>query len=350
MGSNDRPAGGAVTKTTIDRLLGAPQGFNLFQAISLLESAALTATAVGCSHAPHEREAVRLSSVVSLSFEPSDIESVSRPAPTGEPFVLRTPVLSLAGAGGPLPQPFTELLLERYAKRDSATADFLDIFNHRLLAFLYRSRRKHNVSLNMAQPSRASLASALDAISALGQQSGLRAPDDSRQWLRHAGLLGGAPRSMSGLLAILKDRLEATINGTQFCGSWRALEPDAFSRLNTRSTTRGTRLGQATVLGQRVWDQGAGLRLDFSHLSVARLHKLLPGGNDHLLAQWLVRRYVPQDLDTRITLRPTATEKRPSILGAANPMRLGWTSWLAGPGCKHPLAPVMLRLTSAARS
>lgn len=336
-----------MTKPVIDRLLEAPQGFNLFQAISLLERAAPESTAVGRSHGLREREAVRLSSVVSLSFEPSDIRSVTGPAPTGEAFLLRTPVLSLAGTGGPLPQSFTELLLERHAKRDHATADFLDIFNHRLLAFLYRSRRKHHVALNATQPSRTSLASTLDAISALGRQSGVRAPDNSTQWLRHAGLLGGAPRSMTGMLAVLRDRLQVTVNGTQFCGSWRALESSAFSRLHTRPATRGTRIGQAAVLGRRVWDQGAGLHLDFTHLSALRLHSLLPGGSDHLLAQWLVRRYVPQDLDVRMALRLAPNEVRQSTLGAANPMRLGWTSWLAGPHFKRPLPPVTLKLTGA---
>ena len=339
-----------MTKTVIDRLLAAPQGFNLFQAISLLERAAPEAAAVGCPHAPHEHEAVRLSAFVSQSFEPSDIRTVSSPAPTGEAFVLRTPVLSLAGAGGPLSQPFTELLQERHAKRDHATADFLDIFNHRLLAFLYRSRRKHHVSLSATQPSCSSLASALDSLSALGRQSGVRAPDQSAQWLRHAGLLGGASRSMTGLIAVLRDRLKVKVDGTQFCGSWLALESDALSRLHSRPPHRGTRLGQAAVLGRRVWDQGAGLQLDFTNLGQPRLHSLLPGGSDHTLAQWLVRRYLPQDMDVRMALRLAPTEVRPSALNAANPMRLGWTSWLAGSNFQRPLPPVYLKLTSATRA
>lgn len=340
-----------MTQSVIERLLESPQGFNLFQAISLLERAASPkAGAVGYNHAPREREAVRLSAVVSLSFEPSDIRSVSCKAPTGEAFVLRTPILSLAGAGGPLPLPFTELLLERHAKRDHATADFLDIFHHRLLAFLYRSRRKHHVSLNAAQPSRTSLASTLDAISALGQRAGIRAPDNSTQWLRHAGLLGGAPRSMTGLLAVLRDRLKLKVSGTQFCGSWRTLEADAHSRLHARTSSHGIRLGQAAVLGRRVWDQGAGLHLEFSDLSLSRLHSLLPGGDDHALAQWLVRRYVPQDLNVRMALHLAPVEVRQSALGGANPMRLGWTSWLAGRSFRRPLAPVALKLITAAHA
>lgn len=336
-----------MSKTVIERLLATPQGFNLFQAISLLESSAAAGPA--SAHAQMD-DVVRLGGWVTLSFEASDIRSITSPAPTGEPFLLRTPVLSLAGAGGPLPQPFTELLLERQAKRDHAMADFLDIFNHRFLAFLYRSRRKHHIALNRGNPSQSSLASTLDALSALGHRSGVRAPDHSAQWLRHAGLFGGAPRSMTGLVAILRDRLNAEVHGTQFRGAWLALESDALSSLRTRGPQRRTRLGQAAVLGRRVWDQGAGLQLDFTRLDLARLQSLLPGGKDHLLTQWLVRRYVPQHMDVRVVLHRSPGGAQPSLVGGATPMRLGWTSWLAGRNHPRPLPPVRLRLTSAPRA
>jgi type VI secretion system protein ImpH len=343
MGAHDRPSGGAV----IDRLTARPQGFNLFQAISLLERAAPEAMPVGRSHGPNEREAVRLQSFVSLGFQASDVRAVGGQAQTGEPFTLSTPALSLAGTGGPLPLPFTELLLERQARRDHATADFLDIFNHRFLAFLYRSRRKHHVALNGLAPAQSTLATTLDAASALGLQSGVRAPDGTALWLRHAGLLGGAPRSMTGLLAMLRDRLGVQVQGTQFRGGWRALEPDAFSRLASGPRATGTRLGPTAVLGKRVWDQGAGIRLAFGGLGRKRLGSLLPGGADHVLAHWLVRRFVPQDLDVEMTLSLAPTEVHRSVLGAANPMRLGWTSWVAGPSYRGKLPTVQLKLADS---
>lgn len=339
----------------IDRLTARPQDFNLFQAISLLERATPEAVAVGRAQGPREREAVRLRAFVSLAFEASDVREVGGAASTGEPFTLSTPALSLAGSGGPLPLPFVELLLERRQRRDHATADFLDIFNHRFLAFLYRSRRKHHVALNAQAPSQSSLASTLDAASALGLRAGVRAPDGSALWLRHAGLLGGAPRSMTGLLAMLRDRLGVQVQGTQFRGGWLALEPDAVSRLGNGTRLgqgqhqgQGQGLGQPAVLGKRVWDQGAGIRLAFSGLSRQRLQGLLPGGADHALAQWLVRRFVPQDLDVAMTLSLAPGAARSSVLGAANPMRLGWTSWVAGPNFRGALPPVQHTLAKPA--
>src|SRR4051812_41550957 len=105
MGTDERPPTGAL----IASLLKRPQGFNLFQAISLLERAAPDAAPLG--EGGEQLEAVRLSALVSLAFQPSDVRSVGVGSESGEAFTLSTPVLSLAGAQGPLPVPFTEMVL-----------------------------------------------------------------------------------------------------------------------------------------------------------------------------------------------------------------------------------------------
>ncbi|OYZ17863.1 MAG: hypothetical protein B7Y28_18055 [Polaromonas sp. 16-63-31] len=281
MGTDERPPVGAL----VERLGDRPQGFNLFQAISLLERASPQLAPVGKGDG--QTEAVRLKSVVSLGFQPSDVSRVSAGAEDAEAWVLATPVLSLAGAQGPLPLPFTEMVLERTAARDHATADFLDIFNHRL-----------------------------------------GSPQGESSWLRHAGLLGGAPRSMTGLLAMLSDRLGVVARGRQFCGGWRDLEPRDITRLAGRTSGRAPRLGRSAVLGKRVWDQGAGITLELSGLTLRRLRRLLRGGEEHALLGWMVGRYLQQDVGVEMVLHIDGRELRPCILGQKEPLQLGWTSWL----------------------
>lgn len=338
MGTDERPPVG----TLIERLLSRPQGFNLFQAISLLERAAPHAAPVG--EGTHEPEAVRLSAVFSLGFQPSDVNGVAVGAVTGEAYTLRSPVMSLAGPQGPLPMPFTELVLERKAAKDSATADFLDIFNHRLLAFLYRGRKKHHMGLNWASPEASSLASSLDSLSALGLAVGARGAGGESSWLRHAGLMGGAPRSLAGLFALLGDRLGIKVNGTQFQGRWQPLEPGEMSLLGRRGPN-APRLGRTAVLGRRAWYQSAGIQLEFSDLSLARLRQFLPGAREHALTRWLVSRYVQQELRVELVLRPAPAEIRRPTLGAAGAMRLGWTSWLASAAPASRVAPARLQLS-----
>jgi type VI secretion system protein ImpH len=337
MGTDERPPAGAL----IDRLLSRPQGFNLFQAISLLERAATHADPVG--DGASRPEAVRLSAVVSLGFQPSDVSSVVAGSPTGEAFTLRSPVMSLAGGQGPLPMPFTELVLERRAARDHATADFLDIFNHRLLAFLYRGRKKHHMGLNWASPEESSIAASLDSLSAIGLKAGARGEQGETVWLRHAGLLGPAPRSLTGLFAMLGDRLGLRVKGSQFHGAWQDIEPREQIRLGRRSGA--SRLGRSAVLGRKAWYQSAGIRLELSDLTMARLRQFLPGAREHSLTRWLVSRYVQQEMQVELVLTPAVREVRRTTLGAAGEMRLGWTSWLAtAPLAQAAPQPARVRL------
>lgn len=347
MGTNERSTNRPLT----DRLLARPQGYNLFQAISLLERAARDMPAVGRGHG--EPEAVRLNAVVSLGFQPSDVSVVKEGAASGERFTLLSPVMSLAGAQGPLPLPFTELLLERKAARDHATADFLDIFNNRFLGFLYRSRKKHHMGLNWRSPEESSLAGVLDALSSLGLRAGIRGPGGAAPWLRHSGLLGGAPRSMAGLLSLLADRLGVKVRGTQFCGDWRHLEPGDVSRLGNARTGSALSLGRSTVLGRRVWDQGAGISLAVASLSLPRLRHLLPGGKEHELLKWLIARYVQQEMGVSISLNVDAAQIQPLRLGNSKKdsegpggVLLGWTSWLVSKQGRsgEGLPPARLRL------
>ena len=338
MEPDERPPVGAL----VQGLIAKPQGYNLFQAISLLERESGVITPAQQSDAM--QLPVRLRSVVSLGFQASDVSKVSEGLSGEERFTLHTAALSLAGAQGPLPLPFTEMVLERTAARDYATADFLDIFNHRFLALLYRSRKKHNMGLNGLAPQASPLASCLDALSALGLKAGVRAPDGDTGWLEHAGLLGGAPRSMTGLLAMLSHRLDVRASGRQFNGGWRCLEPADTLRLDSRGHT--SRLGRSGVLGRRVWDQSAGICITLHRLPMKRLEQLLKGGRDYALLSWMVRRYLPQDLDVDVVLTVQSAELPSTVLGAQRSLRLGWTSWLVShPRQRTDLPPTRFKLS-----
>ncbi|PVX85173.1 type VI secretion system baseplate subunit TssG [Paraburkholderia unamae] len=368
MGTDDRlPAARLIA-----RLRAHPQGFDLFQAINLLERATPWANPPG--HGDGAREAIRLKGHVSLAFEASDVRRVRERGTSahargeriddtdsesiggreGKPeYVLSTPAMTLAGAGGPLPLPFTEMVLAHRAARDEASADLLDILNHRFLSFLYRSRKKHTPALNWRSPLASPLAACLDALGNLGldaqgQGQGEAGGSGRAQlWLRHAGLFSAAPRSMSGLLAVLGDRLGLRVTGESFVGRWREVEAQDALRL-TGSTRSGQapRLGRACVLGRRAWDQHAGIRMAFFDVPPERFAALLPGGEAHALAVWLVRRHAQQDLDVEFVLH-AAPRRAACTLGGHEAARLGWTSWLGGAARASQPAPVRFNARAA---
>ena len=75
MGADVRPP----ALTLIERLLSRPQGFNLFQAISLIERHAPEKAALGTGVGSDEAAVLR--GAVSLAFATSDVASV-KPAAT----------------------------------------------------------------------------------------------------------------------------------------------------------------------------------------------------------------------------------------------------------------------------
>jgi type VI secretion system protein ImpH len=352
MGADDRLPAAAL----IARLLARPQGFDLFQAIHLLECAQPWATGLG--RGDGSNEAVRLRGFVSLAFQASDIHAVERHPvcdalgavseggegegeanssagreedPTApSTYTLSTPVMTLAGAGAPLPLPFTEMVLARRAARDPAMADLLDIFNHRFLSFFYRSRQKHAPALAARASEHGSLAASLDALGNLGLREGKHGPGGARLWLRHVGLCGPGPRSMAGLLALLSDRLRVRVRGEQFVGGSRDVDgADSLGLGHSHRGQRALRSGGLTVLGRRSWDQAAGVRIEFLDLSEAQFTALLPGGDAHELAAWLVRAHLQQDFGVQFVLHPAGPRAACPVGGSG--LRLGWTSWLAAP-------------------
>jgi type VI secretion system protein ImpH len=324
---------GATMPDLISQLRRAPQDFDLFQAISLLERSEPERAAVGTALGLDE--AVRLAGQVDMAFAPSDIASLGDSGRPGPGLTLRTAALSLAGGQGPLAAPFTELLLARRRQRDSAGLDFLDIFNQRLLGFWYRSRRKHHLALQAGGQGKAALVRSLDALSGLGRAEGARGPGGEQAWLRHAGLQGAAPRSMASLLALLSDRTGIVFSGTQFVGRWHALAPRDHARLHSGGTRRGgsAALGLGACLGTRIWDQSAAMALATPPLAPAQFAALLPSGEHFALLGWLVARHLQRDIT--VTLEPQLAATPATRLGAgvAQPLppRLGQSAWLCSP-------------------
>ena len=323
----------------IDLLRERPHGFDLFQALSLLERAHADREPIGTSVGLDE--AVRLAAQVDLAFAASDIHGVEESGRHGPPLTLRTSALSLAGAHGPLPMPFTELLMERRRAGDRAGLEFLDIFNQRLLAFLYRGRRKHHLALGArGADDDVALLRSLDALSGLGRAEGARGPNGERAWLRHAGLQGAAPRSMASLIALLRDRLGVRFDGRQFVGAWHPLAQSDRAALSGRRVP-GTRLGDGGSLGRRAWDQEAGIELRTPALSHQRFASLLPGGRAHGLLGWLVNRHLQRETQVVVRLalaQPPASKLDPCVLLAP---RLGLSAWLSSPQrpARQPVDP-----------
>ena len=317
--------GGDPDRSVAERLAAEPYRFDFFQAVSLLERMRPDATPVGEGVHP-QREAVHFAADPDLAFPSSEIAGIEPPpAPSGA-WTMRVPFMALAGVQGPLPRVYAERMLGARS-RTGAVRAFLDIFHHRLVSIFYRARRSRRLGMDGRPPDKSIAAPMLRALVGLGTEGlteRLAVPD--RAILRCAGVFALRPRSVAGLRAIVAHYFGVPARIEQFVGRWREIEPEDTTRLGARFGSNV--LGESAVLGTRVWDQTAAIRIVLGPLSGAQYRDLLPNGSALTPLGDLVRLYVGPELDVEFQLVLRAADTPSARLDRSEDAALGWTSWL----------------------
>ena len=351
--------------------------FDFYQAVSLLEALARAAggapVGIGEGGEP-SREAVRFASTVRLAFPTSDIARIAPPpgsttgpaSSAGGQAAMLVNFMGIAGALGPLPAPFAEIILRRSVIGDTAARDFLDIFNHRLVSLVYRIRKRHRIALGVANPLGDDAARYLFALVGLGT-AGLRdripALDD-RALLFYAGVLSREIRPICGLVALLRCHFGVPVEGVPLVGGFYPIEPSHRTAIGPSGKNR--RLGEDAVLGSRYWDPAACIEIRVGPLGADDYLRFLPGTHGvpagdrlaPLLA--LVRFYAGQAADARVrlVLRPSAARRRgdrPARAARTQTLgerpRLGYTAWVGRAFEQHEvmLEGAVLRDATATR-
>jgi type VI secretion system protein ImpH len=344
---------GQSVPALIERLRAQPQHFDIRQAVRLLEHAQPGAARLGDGANPG-MEALRLRGSLTRSFPPSDIETLLV-TQGGRSADLTVTFMTLAGAFGPLPPPLSARVIEQARRHDFSARDFLDIFNHRLLSLLLRQWRLRHPALQ-GGPQNPAMPARLPPLALLGLATlpaqGAASPEAQLGelmpgLLAAAGLLHRRPLSAHALERLFAAYFGVTARVDPLCGGWLPLDPSQWSQLGRP----GAELGGTAVIGQRVWDQSARIRITLGPLGFALMTALLPGGPGHVKAATLLALTVGNTLDIELVLLLRPAEVPSARLArAANGhagMRLGWTSWL-GDRPRRQEGAVRLALTPAA--
>lgn len=335
MAAGQRPRPGSLG----ERLRDAPQSFELLQALLVLEQERPTSTSLACGNDPRH-EVVRLRGPLTPVFAPSQISRIGYIEEQGSApqLVLHTPVFGLGGPDGPLPYAYQEWLQQRAREKDEATAEFLDLFQHRLLSLLYRVQRKHRLALPFCAPAQSPVYRqllALNGLSAAGDEA------QSSAVIARTALFANRRRSLAGLHNLVSQRFGLATRIEGFQGAWRAI-PVASQSVLGRGTSP-PKLGRAALAGRHVWDQHAGIRITLGPLDSDQVRGFLPEGAEHRALGHLVAFYLDAELacSLRLVLKqadPLHLHRHPDTA-----VRLGWGSWLkcaTGPG----IEPIELQL------
>lgn len=304
------------------RLLQESFTFEFAQAVKLLLSNTKN------MHGDILQDTLHFRTVALLSAPPSDIIRIRElppgPGTHGDCYQMVTTFFGLAGPHGPLPIAHTEEMIRRIKCHDNVMADFLDLFNHRLLSLFFFLAKKKSPTLSWLSPEHHLQGDVLTSLA--GASKVQRKPLVPRSFIEVARFFWQRPRNAQGLRSVLENYFGVPCAADSFCGSWMP----APRALRT-PLAKGLTLGQRSLLGERVWSQNAGLRVTVCVASSEKLMAFLPGGKSHLHLVQMIKAYVGCLAFFRLAFRFSCQPRW--VLGGpadkvAMPMRLGWTSWL----------------------
>jgi len=261
--------------------------------------------------------------------------------------------LGLTGPQGTLPHSYTEEIIARTAKKDLASAAFLDIFDHRLISLFFRAWEKHHFFISFERE-RTSTKPApeesftdylfdLIGMGTDGLRNRMRIRDEAL--LLYAGLIAQRPHSASALAGILRDYFRVPVEIEQFRGKWFPLAEDVLPYLDCEG--EHNMLGMGAVAGDAIWNPQARFRVRLGPLTFARFRAFLPGGTALEELRQIVQFLVGSALEFDVQLILVATEV-PECLATDEGNRaplLGLSSWLDRTSVPYDARDVILEGT-----
>jgi type VI secretion system protein ImpH len=268
-------------------------------------------------------EPVRLGQDPDLSFAPASLAAFEA-NPGGGPPRLRVRLFGLLGPNGPMPLHITEYARERLRHAgDPTLSRFLDVFNHRFIAFLYRAWAQAQPHVSRDRPHDDYFATFVAAFIGIAPPA-LRNRDANVDTAKlfHAGSLIRQARNAEGLCSIVRQFFGVATSVEEFVGHWLHLGVGERTYL----AHAGAQLGSGAVLGGRIWDRQHKFRLHLGPLTLTQYESFLPGGaRIQQLVDW-VRFYLCFELEWDVQLQ--LKQREVPRLRLAKGGRLGWTSWL----------------------
>jgi type VI secretion system protein ImpH len=329
---------GMTDTRSLDALLDAPQGYDFFQAMQLLEQLLPDRAPVG-EFADPQDEAVRFATSTAVGFPASAIQSIES-SDAGEPARMTVNFLGLTGPQGVMPLDYSLYAAQRARVGDHAMKEFLGLFEHRMLSLFYRAWARSRASVGFGaraqSPSDAGTRRDHDWLtghlfSLLGLSTpGLRGrmPMSDESLLYFAGLLTLPSRPAAALEQLIADYFDVPVEVEQFVGAWYPLARNAQTSLGDEAAVPAP-LGEGAIAGDEVWDEQGRVRVRIGPLTRRRYDEFLPGGTAHDILRALTRFFANDQLDFEIQLVLARDEAPPCRIDAdAEPLPLGWCTWL----------------------
>ncbi len=311
--------------TLLEPLAERPEQFTLFAALRLLEQAFAARPRLGESRKAAD-DPVRLGQAPTLAFAPSQLSAFR--GGTDQPARLEQYSFGVLGPNGAVPLHLTEQAFElRRHREDSTLVDFLNTFQHRLVALFYRAWANSDPATSLDRPASDRFTLYVGALGGLGPQAA-RGRDAVLDYakLYRIGHFAAQARSAEGLQQILADYFGLPVEVRQFVGEWMTIPPESYCRLGADPSVAG--LGGTATLGGSSWQCQHKFEIVLGPLTRATFNRFLPGARGVKELHALTRLYTNDEWTWQLRLLLAEVEVPGVWLGGQ--AQLGWTTWLGG--------------------
>ncbi|MBT5017388.1 MAG: type VI secretion system baseplate subunit TssG [Planctomicrobium sp.] len=358
MGTED----GKSTARLVRQLERAPEKFEFYQAVRLIQNVFLTDQT---SRSPkllgedvHLSESmIRFRSKQSLSFEASEVSRIRTESIDEEIqyFDMTVSFFGLTGPTGVLPDHYSSLVIERSHTRnkDYALRDFLDLFNNRAISFFFQSWQKYRLPFiyernRLGDKQEDPVTTSLISLTGHGGE-GLsnRSSFRDEALLFYSGLFANQKRNAISLEQLISSYYGVTAKVIQFCSRWIYLTQTNQSSFPRPDTPEGQNLslGNDAIIGTKFRDLQSLFRIEIGPLRWVEFLRFLPGMSEMNSLVEMTHRFAGGDLDFEVQLQVRADRVPPMEFsqGSPNPLALGQTTWLGSPDPEKILNDVCFR-------
>ncbi len=274
-----------------------------------------------------------------FDFDPVQIKGHISMAPQASPLwkcdvmgqkkTLWINFLNLAGANGPLPIPYTEILLDRLREKDHSFVDFLDIFQHRLARLWYHFQKTIHPSLMNRPASNTLFGTVLTRLVGVSNEM----PENLKSYVGFLQLFSQNELSIHQIERLLVYYFNLHITIKSFIGSFIEIKENDRTKIGLKNSS-WNKLGQQTYLGHKIWDVCGKVVIIISNLSYETYLDFCPNQTEdsshYQMFKVLCRSFFKYGRKIFIQLNLHPKEIPYLILKkhTAYPLVLGFNTWL----------------------
>ncbi len=270
----------------------------------------------------------------SMGFPSRDVQQIQHDLLQGSlpGVVFDVNFMGLYGPSSPIPAYYTEEILHSDPE-DSEVRRFLDLFNHRLISYLYRSWQKYRMPLHYQPGATDKYSEKLYSFIGL-KDSNVRNNSriDWERLLPFIGLLGmrtGAAKTITSLVAF-------------YCGIEKVSLIENVEQLleipeqqRVQLGVSNSTLGENTSLGERIRDCNSRFELRLEELEMQQYLNLLPGQRLERDINELIKFISKDSIDYTLSLSLKHDQAQPMQLADEQTSGLGRNAWIGAPKQKQ---------------